>query len=93
MTSLTVIQYCMIQKCKLKLGSFQKIIELEKSLQNQEDQNRSLQEQVHRSQRMDAQNQDHMETKQLEIASFKKALNDAKVKISCKIVSDKLQLL
>ena len=58
---------------------YQKIMELEKSLLEQEDVNRSLHDQVHRSQRMDAQNQDHMETKQLEIASFKKALNDAKV--------------
>ena len=65
---------------------YQKIMELEKSLLEQEDVNRSLHDQVHRSQRMDAQNQDHMETKQLEIASFKKALNDAKVGREIRII-------
>ena len=59
-------------------------MELERTVNEQEDANRSLQEQVHRSQRIDAQNQDHMETKQLEMASFKKALNDAKVMLKMK---------
>ena len=65
-------------------------MELEKSLKDQEDVNRSLQEQVHRSQRMDAQSQDQMETKQLEIASVKKALNDAKVRKGTKFWSRSL---
>jgi len=54
----------------------QKFAEQEQSLQQANSLNRELEEQVQRSRRNDAHSQDAMETKQLEIASLKKALKD-----------------
>ena len=54
-----------------------------------DDKNRQLEDQIHRSQRQDMQNQDYLESKELENASLKKALKDlehkAKVRVICMI--------
>jgi len=54
----------------------QKFAETEQALHQSNSLNRELEEQVQRSRRNDAHSQDAMETKQLEIASLKKALKD-----------------
>ncbi|KAL4219131.1 hypothetical protein ACF0H5_021713 [Mactra antiquata] len=57
-----------------------KYMNMEKSFREQEDMNRELQDQIHRSQRQDMNTQDVLETKNLEVASLKKALKDLEQK-------------
>ena len=45
-----------------------------------EHRNRELQDQIHRSQRQDTNTQDVLETRELEVASLKKALKDLEQK-------------
>lgn len=54
----------------------QRYVDLELSMRQQEDQNRELEDQIHRSQRQDTHTQDKLENREHENASLKKALKD-----------------
>jgi len=53
---------------------------MERSMSQAEHRNRELQDQIHRSQRQDTNTQDVLETRELEVASLKKALKDLEQK-------------